>query len=54
MTECTICAAEIERQEDTIIGELLTCNDCGTELEVTAIDPFIVEEAPQAEEDWGQ
>jgi alpha-aminoadipate carrier protein LysW len=30
------------------------CLDCGTELEVVDINPFKVQEAPQAEEDWGE
>ena len=54
MTECTICAAEITKADDTIVGELLTCGECGTELEVTGVDPFTVEEAPQEDEDWGE
>ncbi len=54
VAECPICAADVEQNEDTVQGELLECPDCGTELEVTGIVPFIVEEAPQEEEDWGE
>ncbi len=35
-------------------GELLECGDCGSELEVISLDPVKLEEAPEAEEDWGQ
>lgn len=52
--ECPICDGEVELGEDTIQGELVECNDCGTELEVTSVDPYTVAEAPQEEEDWGQ
>lgn len=52
--ECPICDAEINLAIDTIQGELIECPECGSELEVTSIDPFKVEEAPQAEEDWGE
>ena len=54
MTECPVCGADVEKAADTVLGELLECSDCGTELEVTNLDPFKVEEAPQEEEDWGE
>jgi len=54
MTECPVCGADIEKAADTVLGELLECADCGTELEVTSLDPFTVDEAPQEEEDWGE
>ncbi|MDX1700115.1 MAG: lysine biosynthesis protein LysW [Melioribacteraceae bacterium] len=54
MTECPVCGAEIKKENDTVIGELMECMDCGTELEVISLDPFKVDEAPQEEEDWGE
>ncbi|MFQ5865123.1 MAG: lysine biosynthesis protein LysW [bacterium] len=54
MAECPICSANVELDEDTVMGELLECLDCGTELEVTGVNPFAVSEAPQEEEDWGE
>ena len=54
MVECIVCGADLELPDDTVIGELLICDECGTELEVTGIDPFTVDEAPQEEEDWGE
>ena len=52
--ECVICEAAVEVPEDVIVGEVLVCEDCGTELEVTSLDPLAVEEAPEVEEDWGE
>lgn len=52
MAECPVCGAEFKLPEGTEKGELITCTDCGCELEVTGVDR--VEEAPQEEEDWGQ
>lgn len=52
--ECPVCGAEIVRAPDTIKSELLSCKDCGSELEVVSLDPFTLAEAPQQEEDWGQ
>ncbi len=54
MAECPVCGAEIELAEGTVLGELLECSDCGTELEITGLDPEELSEAPQEEEDWGE
>ena len=54
MGECPVCAAEIEVADDAMAGELLVCDDCGAELELTSTDPIELAEAPSAEEDWGQ
>ena len=51
---CPICEASLEIKDDTVIGELMVCDDCGTELEVTSTDPVKIEEAPEVEEDWGE
>ncbi len=52
--ECPVCGADVELPEGTVQGELITCPDCGVELEVISLDPPQVEEAPQEEEDWGE
>ena len=52
--ECPICGASIECAAGTVAGELMSCGDCGSELEVLSLDPFQVGEAPQEEEDWGE
>ncbi len=54
MSECPVCGGEITLAGDTVTGELLECDDCGSELEVTSLDPVELDEAPEAEEDWGQ
>lgn len=51
---CPICEAEVEIVEGTVIGELMECGDCGTELEITKVDPIEIQEAPEVEEDWGE
>ena len=35
-------------------GEIITCPDCGAELEVVSENPLQLEFAPQEEEDWGE
>jgi alpha-aminoadipate carrier protein LysW len=51
---CPVCDAEVQVAADTVVDELLECDDCGCELVVTALDPVAFEEAPMAEEDWGE
>ncbi len=54
IAECPICGADVELGEDTVQAELIECSECGSELEVTGIEPYSLEEAPQEEEDWGE
>ncbi len=54
MSACPVCDASVLLEEDTLKGELKDCDECGAELEVTATNPFALNEAPQEEEDWGQ
>ena len=51
---CPVCDADVELGDDTVVGELVECADCGSELEVTKLKPLEVQEAPEAEEDWGE
>jgi alpha-aminoadipate carrier protein LysW len=54
MAECPVCAAEVSIANDALAGEVLACDDCGVELEIIALEPIKLAEAPTAEEDWGQ
>ena len=51
---CPVCDANIELEENVELNELISCPDCGSELEVVKLDPPELEEAPQEEEDWGE
>lgn len=54
MTKCPVCEAAVEASDDPVEGELLECPECGSELEILDLDPIVLGEAPQAEEDWGE
>jgi len=41
-------------EEDTEVGEIIVCPDCGVDLEVVSLVPPVVELAPMEEEDWGE
>jgi alpha-aminoadipate carrier protein LysW len=51
---CPICDANVELPPDVSASEVVRCGDCGADLEVQALDPPVLVEAPAEEEDWGQ
>lgn len=51
---CPECAAEISLQDGIKVGQILICPECGVELEVTKLDPVLVQLAPMEQEDWGE
>ena len=53
-TKCPECDGDVAVGADAVKGEIVSCPDCGAELEVTAIGPIVLALAPEAEEDWGE
>jgi len=51
---CPVCDAVVQLTPDAVVSELVRCRECGSELEITDLDPPAVREAPVEEEDWGQ
>lgn len=37
---CVICDSEVQVEQDLSVGEILDCEECGVELEVTSQKPF--------------
>lgn len=37
---CPDCGAEIIKDESTMVGDILECGDCGTEVEILSLDPL--------------
>jgi len=54
MAECPECAGNITLKPGTEVGEIISCPDCGTKLEVRGISPDALEKAPEVQEDWGE
>ncbi len=50
---CPVCEAQVSLPGDVLQGEILACDDCGTELELTELAPLTLAEAPEVAEDWG-
>tara|TARA_B110000263_G_C14945413_1_gene345573 strand:+ start:250 stop:435 length:186 start_codon:yes stop_codon:yes gene_type:complete len=53
ISECPECAGELTLDQ-VELGEILVCDDCGTELEVRSLEPLSITLAPQEAEDWGE
>ncbi len=51
---CPVCDAPVSLAAGTVVSELVTCRECGSDLEVAGLDPAVLREAPMEEEDWGQ
>ncbi len=55
MAECTECDAAIPIPSDALVGEIITCADCGSSFElVGGPDSFSLKPAQTVGEDWGQ
>jgi alpha-aminoadipate carrier protein LysW len=52
--EDPITGEAIEIPADVEVGEIIDSPVTGTELEVISLDPVVLEEAPELEEDWGE
>jgi alpha-aminoadipate/glutamate carrier protein LysW len=52
MAECPECGGTITVPKGTETNEIIQCEECGSDLEVTGTDT--VQIAPEEEEDWGQ
>jgi len=52
--QCPECEAAISLPQGTVEGEILSCPDCGAELEVVGLNPPVLSLAPEEEEDWGE
>ncbi|MBI5222895.1 lysine biosynthesis protein LysW [Candidatus Micrarchaeota archaeon] len=52
--ECPECGAQIAQRAGIEVGEIISCGDCGSKLEVKSVAPFGLATAPSVEEDWGE
>jgi alpha-aminoadipate/glutamate carrier protein LysW len=55
-TQCQECGAEINVPDDIMVGEILTCPDCGGNFELASKSEENIELKPAETigEDWGQ
>lgn len=51
---CPECDADVAIPADAMENELISCAECGAELEIISLDPVELDLAPEVEEDWGE
>jgi alpha-aminoadipate carrier protein LysW len=54
VAEDPITGEQITLPADVEVGEIIDSPVSGAELEVVSLDPVVLEEAPELEEDWGE
>lgn len=50
---CKECGLVLDIPNDTIIGEVISCKDCGSDWEIVS-PQFNIKKAEVVGEDWGQ
>jgi alpha-aminoadipate/glutamate carrier protein LysW len=53
-TQCPECEADITFPNGAMENELISCPECGAELEIISLNPPELALAPEVEEDWGE
>ena len=55
-TTCPDCLAEIDLPDDVMVGEIVSCPDCGLELEVESAEggKIALQKLVIEKEDWGE
>lgn len=51
---CPICDCVNNSDDNYELNELVECEDCGSEFEITGLSPMILVEIEQGGEDWGE
>jgi alpha-aminoadipate carrier protein LysW len=51
---CPICDAVVTLSNRTVVSEIVSCSECGSDIEVKGLNPIVLAEAPMEEEDWGE
>ena len=51
---CPHCHGSIELEQQIMQGEIVSCSECGADLEIMTLSPVQLAAAPEVEEDWGE
>jgi len=54
--KCLECDANVHVEDDAVVGEIITCPDCGADYEVEALNDgtVTIKIAETVKEDWGE
>jgi alpha-aminoadipate/glutamate carrier protein LysW len=53
-TMCPTCESAVTLTEPVVQHEIVECAQCRAELEVLTVEPLVLAQAPDIEEDWGE
>ncbi len=53
---CLECDASVRIEDDVVIGEIVSCPDCGADYEVASLEngTVAIKAAESVKEDWGE
>ncbi len=54
--KCLECDGTVHIEEDAVVGEIVTCPDCGADYEVASLNDgtVTIKVAESVKEDWGE
>lgn len=54
--KCLECDAKVGIEDDAVVGEIVTCRDCGADYEVASLEngAVTIKVAESVKEDWGE
>ena len=55
-TKCLECEAPVHIEDDAVVGEIVSCPDCGADYEIASLNnsTVTVKKAESVKEDWGE
>lgn len=42
--KCPVCHSDVLTADDAVLGDMVTCNNCGSDLEITSLHPLLLKE----------
>lgn len=54
--KCLECDAAVRIESDAVVGEIVSCPDCGADYEVSSLEngTVTIKKAESVKEDWGE
>ena len=49
---CPICDGAVPVEDGLMLNEILSCPECGAELEVVGLSPLELDVAPPSDDEW--
>lgn len=49
--KCPVCHSDVLTADDAVLGDMVTCNNCGSDLEITSLHPLLLKEMSYGDDD---